>query len=368
MKIINELFAMYLPQFHRIPENDKWWGEGFTEWDNVKSAVPLYKGHDQPQVPLYGYYDLSKVESIRNQASLAKKYNITGFCFYHYYSVGKKLLEKPAELLLAAKDIDIEFFFSWANHDWRRTWYKFNNEMLFEQKYGDVEEIYNHYLYLRDFFLDDRYKKINNKPIMVIYRSDSIPNFGLMKEIWDEAAKKDGFDGIYYVSTVTGMGVDANATDYDAFFNFQPDSIIAEQINPFTRETQALRAKIVPRINNRLSTKIFRQKFKYESLLNASINNPINYEDKPYISGAFARWDNTPRHKYNSRLILGSTPLLFKKMLIERLQEKNQTGIVIINSWNEWSEGSNIEPNIREGTQYLKAIKEAIHDIELHKS
>ncbi len=365
MKELNEIFAMYLPQFHRIPENDKWWGDGFTEWDNVKSAMPLYKGHLQPQVPLDGYYDLSNVESIRHQAKLARKYNITGFCFYHYYSVGKKLLQKPAELLLGANDIDIEYFFSWANHDWRRTWYKYNNEMLFEQRYGGEEEIRAHYEYLRQFFCDRRYKKIHNKPIFIVYRSDSVPDFHLLKDIWNAEAQKDGFDGVFFVSTVTGMGVDNQAKDYDAYFDFEPDSIIAEQISPLKRIKQSWRARIVPRINKILPFKVFRQRFNYKYLLKMSADIRVNHKDKPYISGAFARWDNTPRHSYNSRLILGSTPDLFKVMLKNRLCDENGTGIIIVNSWNEWSEGSNIEPNTFEGTKYLEAIKEAIYDTKL---
>lgn len=360
MKQKNEVFAMYLPQFHRIPENDKWWGEGFTEWDNVKAAVPLYKDHQQPQIPLDGYYDLSNVDSIRRQAELLKKYKIKGFCFYHYYSVGRMLLQTPSELLVEAKDIDIEYFFSWANHDWRRTWYKFNNEMLFKQEYGNKEEILSHYRYLRKFFCDTRYKKIKNKPIFMIYRSDSIPNFDLMKNIWDFEAKKDGFDGIYFVSTITGMGLDENAKDYDAYFDFEPDSIIAEQISPIVKSVQSWRAKIVPRLNKIIPFKIFRQKFNYRYLLKMSEEYRIDHRGKSYISGAFARWDNTPRHSYNARLILGSSPEAFMAMLESRVHTENGTGIVLVNSWNEWSEGSNIEPNTIDGTKYLEVIREVL--------
>jgi len=358
---LNEIFAIYLPQFHRIPENDIWWGEGFIEWDNVKAAVPLYKGHQQPQIPLNGYYDLSNLDSIRTQAKILKQYKIRGLCFYHYYSIGRMLLQKPAELLLEADDIDIEYFFSWANHDWRRTWYRFNNEMLFKQEYGDSEEILAHYAYLRKFFCDQRYKKINNKPVFIIYSSASIPNFDLLKKIWDSEARKDGFDGIYFVSTVTGKGVDINAVKYDAYFDFEPDSIIAEQVSPMLREIQSWRAKIIPKINKILPIKIFRQKFKYYYLLNASEKNKVDHHGKPYISGAFARWDNTPRHGYNARLILGSDPTLFKKMLNSRIHDKNGTGIVLINSWNEWSEGSNLEPNTIDEYSYLNVVKEIIN-------
>lgn len=364
----NQVFALYLPQFHRIPENDLWWGEGFTEWNNVKAAKSLYKGHLQPQIPLDGYYDLKNADILDHQAKLAHKYGIQGFCFYHYYSIGKLLLEKPAENLLNRKDIDIEFLFSWANHDWRRTWYKFNNEILFEQKYGNADQLRAHYRYLREFFLDPRYKKIDNKPVFIIYRTDLVPNFPQMKAVWEVEAIKDGFAGIYFVSTVTGIGVDQKAVGvYDAFFDFEPDAIIAEQLSIVKRKILLWRAKLIPRFNKVSPWKCFRQRFTYEQLMLAAQKKKIDHKGMPYIRGIFARWDNTPRHVYNARLILGSSPELFRKFLEQKLalQEKNALPIMIVNSWNEWSEGSNIEPNDVDKYSYLQVIKEVLNDSEI---
>ena len=359
-----KIFAIFLPQFHSIPENDLFWGKGFTEWDNVRKAKALYKNHCQPQVPIDGYYDLSLPSTLKYQSELAKKYGLSGFCFYHYYSVGKKLLEKPAENLLNNKDINIEFFFSWANHDWRRTWYAYNNEMLFEQKYGGKKELFDHYSYLRQFFLDNRYVKINNMPVFVIYRSDLAKNFDLMKSIWNECAIRDGFSGVYFVSTVTGFGVDKTANNYNAYYDFEPDAIIAEQINTVQKKYQSLRAKIVPSINKVLPFKMFKQIFDYKNLVGASINAQIDHLYKPYIQGAFARWDNTPRHLYNGRIIKNNSPELFKLLLRKKKcnDDPNALPYIIINSWNEWSEGSNIEPNSVDKYDYLEIIKEVLHD------
>lgn len=361
--IEKEIYAMFLPQFHRIPENDIWWGEGFTEWDNVKKARPLFINHKQPQIPLDGYYDLSEVSTLSKQSALAREYGLSGFCFYHYYSRGKKLLEKPAENLLNNNSIDIQFFFSWANHDWRRTWYQYNNELLFEQKYGNEEEIRDHYKYLSPFFVDKRYKKINNKPLFLIYRSDLIDDFQLMKRVWDECARKDGFDGVYFVSTITGSGIDKRAGLYDAYYSFEPDAIIPTRGNLFERKYTNIRARIVPIINEKLDTHFLRLKYDYKKL-SIKASRPIKKIDKPYIQGAFARWDNSPRHSYNSRIIFGSCKTLFKEMLCRKLinNDTKAMPIIIVNSWNEWSEGSNIEPNTYDQFCYLEAIKESLNE------
>ncbi|MGT2721168.1 glycosyltransferase WbsX family protein [Streptococcus porcinus] len=359
-----EVFALFLPQFHAIPENDKWWGKGFTEWNNVKKATPLFREHQQPQVPRDGYYDLSKVETLKHHEKLLKDNNISGFCFYHYYSVGKLLLETPAENLLKNKDIHIEFFFSWANHDWRRTWYRFDNELLFEQRYGSDREFIAHYEYLRDFFLDNRYKKVDNKPVFIIYRSDLVEDFNKMKKIWNERAIDDGFDGILFISTITGKGLDRKASEFDGYFVFEPDAIISEQIPTIQRYYQNFRAKLVPRYNKFASKKLLRQMFDYQKLTSKALRKRINFEGKLYIQGAFARWDNTPRHSFNGRIINAATKKQFSEYIKQKLNNSDKLAlpIIIINSWNEWSEGSNIEPNNIEGDIYLQAIKEAIND------
>ena len=167
-----QIWALNLPQFYEVKENNEWWGEGFTEWTNVKKATPLYKGHEQPAVPLNeNYYDLSKKETINWQAELAKKYGVSGFVYFHYWYEGRKLLEKPCEVLLDSPEIDLNYCFCWANHSWTRAWDAKNHEILVAQTYGDVEEWEAHLQYLLPFFRDPRYIRIEDKPVLFLYKA-----------------------------------------------------------------------------------------------------------------------------------------------------------------------------------------------------
>ncbi len=210
---------MYLPQFHRVPENDEWWGEGFTEWTAVREATTLFDEHEQPRVPLNeNYYDLLDKNTMEWQAKLLKKYGVDGFVFYHYYFAhGKKILEKPVENLLEWKDININYCFSWANESWIRSWSKLNIEgnawsplkdnnksgkqVLLSQEYGNKAIWKDHFDYLLPFFNDERYIKIQNKPVFMIWRPEIIFVLDQMIDYWQELAKKNGFDGIFFIST-----------------------------------------------------------------------------------------------------------------------------------------------------------------------
>ena len=190
MKII----AFYLPQFHNIPENDEWWGDGFTEWTNVKKAKPLYEGHMQPRVPLGGnYYNLLDDNVKIWQADLAKKYGVYGFCYYHYWFNGKMLLEKPMEQMLANKEVDIPFCICWANEPWTKAWVGDERKLLIAQEYGQEEEWKQHFMYLLPFFKDERYITKNGKPLFVFYRPDIVPCMKEMIETWDKLAKENAF-------------------------------------------------------------------------------------------------------------------------------------------------------------------------------
>ena len=180
-----KVLALYLPQYHCFKENDEWWGKGFTEWTNTKKAKPLYRNHYQPKEPLNdNYYDLSNVDVMINQAKLAKKYGVSGFVYYHYWFNGKKLMEKPLELMRKNKGVDMNYCLSWANEPWTRSWDGKAKEILIDQCYGDKSDWTKHYNYLSNFFSDDRYIKIDNKPVLFIYRINSIENHDEMISLW----------------------------------------------------------------------------------------------------------------------------------------------------------------------------------------
>jgi hypothetical protein len=223
MKII----PVYLPQFHRIPENDKWWGVGFTEWTNVKKARPLFSDHYQPRIPLNEfYYDLSEVETLRWQSNIANEYGIYGFCFYHYWFNGKLLLERPIELLRTHGDIDIKYCISWANHNWENTWdaSQGNEKILISHNFDDEDDWVAHFNYLLPYFRDGRYIVENNKPLLLILAPNIIPKLNKMLALWNKMAHDHGFDGIKFISQ-SAMAAHSNNWDRSLFENvieFQP--------------------------------------------------------------------------------------------------------------------------------------------------
>ena len=198
---MTKALAYFLPQYHEIPENDQWWGRGFTEWTNLRKALPLFKGHQIP-VPLNdNYYNLLEKETVVWQTELMKEYEVHGLVYYHYWFLGKKILERPAENLLNWKDIDQKFMFMWANHDWTRSWVG-GREILMKQEYGIEQDWLNHIQYLIEFFKDERYIKIDNKPVFQIYIGDKIECFDEMIEVWNTECIRNGFDGIYIIENI----------------------------------------------------------------------------------------------------------------------------------------------------------------------
>ena len=210
MKII----AFYLPQFHAIPENDKWWGKGFTEWINVKKATPLFNGHYQPRVPLNkNYYNLLDGGTMAWQVELAKHYGIYGFCFYHYWFNGHLLLEKPVENYLNNHELNLPFCICWANEHWTNGWVSKENKILIAQKYGGVAEWKKHFYYLLDFIKDPRYIKLDNKPLVIIYRPELIDSRNEMLDCWQELAINEGLSGLTFAYQQLGLDITPNEDD-----------------------------------------------------------------------------------------------------------------------------------------------------------
>jgi len=227
-----KIIAFYLPQFHEINENNIWWGKGFTEWTNTKKAIKYYPWQLQPRTPLNkNYYDLLNSETQVWQSDLALKYGVSGFCYYHYWFDGKLLLEKPAENMLKNRKVKIPFCFSWANEPWTRAWDGGKNEILINQTYGDNYAWKKHIEYLTPFFLDDRYIKINNKPLFLIYRTSSIPSLESMISYFDKYLKQIGFSGIYFVETLNSYQAECCSSLSEAVVEFEP--MLTLRLNKF---------------------------------------------------------------------------------------------------------------------------------------
>ncbi len=368
--------ALYLPQFHTFPENDEWWGKGYTEWSAVRKAKPLFERHMQPRVPLDdNYYDLDKdgVKTLRWQAELAKKYGIYGFCFYQYWFNSKQLMEKPMETLRDNPDIDMAYCVCWANESWTRTWYGLENEVLMAQEYGQKEDWIKHIEYLLTFFKDERYIKIGNKPVLMIYRSYDIAELGPMRAVYDEKVKAAGFDGVYIISAKTAGEQDGRSGLIDAYYYFEPGYSLKHGLKPWQTMKYNISVGLRSLYNKCFKTTLLERMIPME-WIHSSIEGR-KYADNE-IPGTLARWDNTPRRDHKGLIYTGSSPERFKQDLLHlkgivdgrRSQEGaagasdlvDITELIVINAMNEWGEGAMLEPDEAEGYGYLEAVASAV--------
>ena len=352
--------GIYLPQYHEIEENNRWWGKGYTEWNAVKNAKPLFKGHNQPKVPLdNNYYDLAKngVNVWKWQANLAKMYGIYGFCIYHYWFAGKQLLEKPMETLRDHPEISINYTICWANESWRRNWYGQEHHLLMEQTYGTPAVWEQHFEYLQTFFSDKRYIKIDGKPLLHIYRSSDIQQLSEMLSMWNRLAQKRGFPGLYVVSALTAGKSDNRTGLFDAYYNFEPGYTLKNDL-PVPTYIGYLAQTAVHR---------FKDKYCKKSILEHCINTEKIYHriekrklPSNVFPGTFPQWDNTPRRGIEGLCYTKSNPILFREHL-KKLNAKygNAKKFLYINAWNEWGEGAYLEPDATWAYGYLKAVQEA---------
>lgn len=354
-----KLVTMYLPQFHEIPENNDAWGNGFTEWVNVKKAKPLFLGHNQPRIPLHNnYYNLLEPGVMEWQIALAKKAGIYGFCFYHYWFGGRMVLEKPAEMLLHNKSIDFHYCFSWANEPWTKTWHGAggNKEILIPQIYGGEEEWKVHYNYFRSFFMDERYIKIDHKPVLMIYRLRNISHFNDRIRYWNECARKDGFSGIFVISMNRSKENVEKSRWVNGSVDFEPNRTKAELLEAKTvlqpKEDSGL-------LWNRLAMRRINYKELNERMLEKA-------HEKAHFRMAFVDFDDSPRRKTRAVIMQGSTPERFGKYLRETMRLSQQEGneYVFLNAWNEWGEGNYLEPDTKHRYRYLKQIRSALEDMQ----
>lgn len=372
MKII----AFYLPQFHNIPENDEWWGDGFTEWVNVKKAKPLFEGHEQPRIPLNNnYYNLLDDEVKIWQANLAKRYGIYGFCYYHYWFDGKLLLEKPMEQMLANSQINIPFCICWANEPWTKAWVG-ETKTLIPQKYGNKKEWKEHFDYLLPFFKDKRYILDEGKPLVVIYRPEIIEVLNEMLDYWKSLAIEAGFPGLKFAYQSAGMDEIPKEKRNDSRFDYDIEFQPAYAFTELNKNTLPLLRKLKKRVSDFVEKHTGKTVRFFGSGKIAALNR-VDYdmawqtilnttpETDLRVPGAFVDWDNTPRHGDRGRVYVGKTPEKFTKYLtqqIVRAREVYHKDMIFMYAWNEWAEGGYLEPDEKNGYAYLEGIKKALDD------
>jgi len=377
------VLAFYLPQFHPIPENDRWWGPGFTEWTNVVKARPLFKGHYQPRLPGdLGFYDLRVPEVREAQAELARGAGIEGFVYYHYwFGGGKRLLERPFNEVVASGRPDLPFCVCWANQTWSGIWHGAPNRILIEQTYPGDADNECHFMALLDAFRDERYIRVDGRPVFVIYRPGDVPNRQRFLDKWRELAVKNGLPGLYFVAHLLPDegNWDYRRQGFDGAVvanNLKAHMCGAKEIfrrRLIERSTVALsvRGRVEPYIaylRDRVTRRV--------TQLSGGFTNIVRYEDALlfFMDGderdsdlypcVIPDWDNTARAGFRGVVLDGSTPELFSIQLrraISRVAPRpSEHRIVFLKSWNEWAEGNYLEPDVKFGREYLRVVREAV--------
>lgn len=360
MGLINRI-AIYLPQFHPIPENDHWWGKGFTEWRNVTKSKPLFKNHYQPHLPAdLGFYDLRLIDIMREQVLMAQQYALSGFCFYHYWFNGKRVLELPLNNWLKS-DIEFPFMLCWANENWTRRWDGSDDEILLEQLYNEEDDVAHIRFLCETFFRDHRYISVNGKPFILIYRPSLFPDIKKTISVWRNEAQKLGYSDIYigYMQSF-GLKEDPKILGFDCAIDFQPDFY-----QPIQRHWGSLKDKIFHRMGIKESPFSKNFIYHYNDLVHQSSVKKLADNVYPCVTPG---WDNTARRKTAARIFHGSTPELFGQWVMNKMRAIKKRNLpndfLFINAWNEWAEGNHLEPCLKWGTQYLEQFKMAIHDTE----
>lgn len=356
MKII----AFYLPQFHTFPENDQWWGKGFTEWTNVKKAKPLFKGHYEPRVPLNNnYYYLLDKKVWKWQIETAHKYGVYGFCFYHYWFSGKKLMHKPIELFLQNKDLDQNFCICWANETFSRRWNGHEEDVLIKQEHGDKLEWKEHFEYLLPYFLDSRYIKIDGKPLFVLYKPEIFPNYIDMFEYWNQLALQAGLPGMKFAiqSAIWNNKKSIDDSHVDYRIMFEPGFTGLREGHSLSFYFDSFKCKVFKAFHKRVNA----QPISYPAYCKDILKRPVT-SDK-FIPGLFVNWDNTPRKGENGSVTLKNDPKIFGETclkLIEKTRSEYKKDMIFVNAWNEWAEGCYLEPDEKYKFDYLEELRNAL--------
>ncbi len=346
--------AYYLPQFHAIPENDEWWGAGFTEWTNTRKSEPLFPGHYQPREPHddIGYYDLSDIRVLKKQVSLAKRHGIFGFCFYHYWFHGKRLLGKPVDLLLNHPEIDMPFCLCWANETWSKKWDGKDHLILIKQTFSPEDDL--HFIrFLAPYFRDPRYLRVGGKPLLMVYRVSKIPNPLETVQRWRNWARENGIGELHLVAVTHGEvfpHTSLGDIGFDAYAAFPPHNFPCKEIDGHG--------------------KLFvgGHRFDYESGVDAYLPATTN---SPMYEGCTIGWDNTPRFGQNATIYLNFSLYhyyIWLQKIIGNTRARHSNPddrLIFINAWNEWAEGAYLEPDKKYGYAYLNTTSKALFDIPI---
>lgn len=352
-----KLIAFYLPQFHPFPQNDEWWGKGFTEWTNVTKAFSNYVGHYQPHYPIHnGYYDLRVAEVMEEQARLAKEFGVYGFSYYFYWFAGTILMDKPLEQMLANPKVEMPFCFTWANENWSRRWDGQENDILIAQHHSDADSL-EFIRHLIKYFKDERYIKIDGKPLLIIYRASIIPDMEKTALMWRKEIEAHGFPGLYLVCAQSFGIKSPEEFGFDASVEFPPHTVSSTDIR---HELQMSNSDFGGHI------------FSYDQVVaNAVASKEPDYK---LFRASMLSWDNTARKQHNSHTFHGFSLLKYKQWLssitnnvFNNAKYSKDEKLVFVNAWNEWAEGTHLEPDRKFGYGYLQATYDVLAEYDMAK-
>lgn len=369
-----KVIAFYFPQFHAIAENDEWWGTGFTDWVNVRRAQPQFRGHYQPRVPLgQRYYDQADKATLRWQIDVARAHGLHGFCHYHYWFDGKQLLQRPTDLMLESPELDFPFCLAWANETWSRRWDGRDHHILQEQTHVPDRAIWQrHFDYLFRAWSDPRSIKVDGRPVFLVYRAHRIQQLEQMFDLWREAAHKRGLPGLYLICMKQyEFPIPEVLRHFDATMQFQPfEAIYSPDFEGRVLETSRAVAtlRLLPeRVQDLL--RAVRQKFPRLTFYDYDmVWKHILKEEReggiPAFPGAFVDWDNTARYVKRARIFRGATPerfaYWFRRLVEATALRPAPEHFIFLNAWNEWAEGTYLEPDERHGYGHLEAIRDCL--------
>jgi hypothetical protein len=367
MKTKVRVIAMYLPQYHPIPLNDEWWGPGFTEWTNVASAKPLFRGHNQPRIPAdLGFYDLRLPEVREAQAQMAREAGIEGFMYWHYwFGKGKRLLERPFQEVLESGKPDYPFCLGWANHSWsKKTWTAKNNgdtkTKFIEQTYIE-EEFEDHFYDVLPAFKDPRYITVDGKPFFLIFDCVRFPNIDKFIEVWQNLALKNGLKGIHFVGNTNGAIAESHIDD---ILKMKLDAVAYGNFAEAQKQYAYGRIGFYWRKFKRKYLKAGPELYSYKKIAQGPLNKYVKLDN--IYPKVCPQLDRTPRAGKDAVILYGSTPALFGEHVRKKIDaishKEKEHRILIINAWNEWGEGNYLEPDTTFGRGYLDELKKAIID------